>query len=293
MQGKLKLMLLVVFFALWAFPSISSAQPYCETCYWDYPTCEGVIHSRRCNIGCWCAAPSLTAYLDELHPGLFVQQQSGRLTVSGVVSGSPADELGIRAGDELVSVNGQRPSTPSCPADRWQAEDGREATHLVLRRANGEWNVAIPLVRLGSFLETAWIRTGLNQKLVEVREEHPSAFEGDQYMPYMIGIRWARRNNALLITSVLRGSPAYSTGLRSGDRIVAIDGVSVAVRDESPLSRLWGSEHRDQLELGVRRGEGRNTNMHKLVGKRLTEILRELIRSSDHSGADAAKAAGT
>ncbi|MEU2397222.1 S41 family peptidase [Streptomyces sp. NRRL F-5527] len=94
--------------------------------------------------------------------GLWARQRDGRIEVSKVVSGTPADEAGIRAGDRLRSVDGEK-------------VDGRPVTEVVsLLRGDRAGKSAGSTVRLGlergsrSWSETVR-RARLSRKAVTVR----------------------------------------------------------------------------------------------------------------------------
>lgn len=75
--------------------------------------------------------------------GVSVQPTEEGLRVTNVLANSPAQELGIRAGDLIVSVAGERPSSP-------EALDGEEGTEVTVkvRREDGEMDMTVQRRRI-------------------------------------------------------------------------------------------------------------------------------------------------
>jgi carboxyl-terminal processing protease len=66
--------------------------------------------------------------------GVFSRDVDGRSFVDGVLEGSPADRVGLKFGDEIVSVDGQ----PYSPIAVFRGKSGRTVDLAVRRSANGE-----------------------------------------------------------------------------------------------------------------------------------------------------------
>lgn len=117
-----------------------------------------------------------------------------------VRSGSAAAAAGLQAGDLIFSLD-------TVPTPTWR--DLSLATALVVDR-----RVKVEFRREGS----------LRSAEIEV--------PGDPRQPGLGDPGWAARHE-VVFEAVLRGSPAEAAGLRSGDRLVSIDGEEVAVVEQA------------------------------------------------------------
>jgi serine protease Do/serine protease DegQ len=122
--------------------------------------------------------------------------------VTGVVPGSSASRAGIKTGDIITSLNGAAVKGPS------------------------ELRNGIGMLRIGDKAELGVLRDGKTLKItaeVASREDAESAkasdmnkaFEGAEFAD-------ASEGGGVLVKSVQEGSPAALSGLRTGDRIVAV-----------------------------------------------------------------------
>jgi regulator of sigma E protease len=143
--------------------------------------------------------------------GLYITGVRGVAPVIGAVEiGSVAAAAGLEAGQEIVSVDGE--STPT-----------RQAVSMQL------------LKRLG---ETGVIRLGVRESDSEqVRESLAPVSEWlkDQEEPDLLGGLGVAFEMPVVeprIEEVMSGSAAETAGLRSGDRILSVDGSAVATWEE-------------------------------------------------------------
>jgi serine protease Do len=124
------------------------------------------------------------------------------LRVKSVYPNSPASRAGIRAGDQIVSVDGS-------------PIDSQEAFETVLStRGPGK-----PLKLV--------LRDKQGEHAVTVQGEAPPAGIGTQILRDEIGISVRPSNEGLRITVVDRDSLAAQAGLRSGDTLLGINGTAV------------------------------------------------------------------
>jgi C-terminal processing protease CtpA/Prc len=74
------------------------------------------------------------------HPGLQLESVDGRVRIAAVADESPAARAGIRAGDELVAIDGESVSDLDVVAVARRLEgDPGKALSLELRRGSREW----------------------------------------------------------------------------------------------------------------------------------------------------------
>ena len=96
---------------------------------------------------------SLRRPLQRLYPngvrypgiGLFTKESGGKLFVSGIIAGLPAEKAGLLVGDEIVDVDGK----PFAPVDSFRDKVGQSVTMHIRRVADG------PLLPIT--LRPAWI----------------------------------------------------------------------------------------------------------------------------------------
>ena len=73
----------------------------------------------------------------------------------------------------------------------------------------------------------------------------------ERYEPRRIGIEFKLKDQSLVITDVDRDSPAFRAGLKSGDRVMAVDGQSIGRWEDwrrVAANRLIGHNYRFEIE---------------------------------------------
>ncbi len=129
--------------------------------------------------------------------------------VSEVAANSAAAKVGIRAGDVVLKVNG---------------ETVKNTTQL--RSKLGVWLI-------GKSLTFDLLRDNVRfQQIVELERPGQGATEGARYNPNLAGAVLAESGNAVLLKSIEPNSPAALTGLRPGDRILAVNRQKITSLDE-------------------------------------------------------------
>ncbi|HXZ86360.1 MAG TPA: RIP metalloprotease RseP [Myxococcota bacterium] len=116
--------------------------------------------------------------------------------IGGVVPGSPADQAGLREGDRVTAVNGEKLWRWQDLEDKLQAPGPAQVTLGIERPGTAAIDVALPREKADG---GGWKDTGVSFRAPVARVAVPNA-----------------------------SSPAALAGLRTGDRIAAIDGVTVA-----------------------------------------------------------------
>jgi len=142
------------------------------------------------------------------------------------LAGTPAAVAGIRAGDEVIAVDGAEVS--SFQDLRWQLLklSGRDDIRLDVRTVEGR--DATRVVPLTSLEASDW--------------------EGS----FMQKLGLAADYGAPLVDETLAGKPGERAGLRRGDRIVAIDGVPV--RSPMDVSAATNAKPGAEVVFSVERG---------------------------------------
>lgn len=176
------------------------------------------------------------------------------LRIDQVTKGSPAEKAGLKVGDRLQAVNGV-----SLRADR--ADAGEEDYNGVLtRRLQRE----VQKTKAGESLELRVYSGGQSRtvrvtpaKASEVMESE-SGFSGTlmrrldsdrAVLGLQVGSTGSLRDTlGVFVSSVTRDGPAEKAGIVEGDRIAAINGVSLRVAKEDAEDRWMGSARVERLQ---------------------------------------------
>lgn len=168
--------------------------------------------------------------------------------IGQVVSGSIADQAGVKAGDELIRINGIR-------TRNWQ-----RATMAIIMHLGDKGRLLLTVKpAAGAKLENRV----LNLLTWTVDRRSPEFFRSLGILPYQPQIR-------PIIAKAIAGSPAAKGGLQSGDRIVALNGRPVthwasvvnAIRKRPnkviSVAIMRGRQHHTlQLKVGAVKRDGR------------------------------------
>ncbi len=171
-----------------------------------------------------------------------VSEAVGTTTVGHVVEGSPADVAGIKVGDTIRTVDGQR-------VDRFSGMK-RSIIWTVISSPNKD--IEIELDRPGAgHLKLTVVRP---EEAAEAKLEGSWLHQAWGYVSRRPPLRTI--GVAPMISPVVAGlrpnSPALAAGLKKGDRIVSIDGRSIRSSDEV-VNMPW--EAGKIYTLGVERGK--------------------------------------
>ncbi len=172
----------------------------------------------------------------QIAQGLGLDEARGAL-VTRVLAGSAAAAAGLRAGDVVTAINGQR-------------VDNAQALH------NFEG-----LQPVGRTVELDVRRDGKPLQLKATLKEQPRAVAGDALDPRLAGATFvdlpesARQAglNGVLVSEVARGSRAAQSGLANGDIVLAASSGEFV---DLASWRASFSPRPQQLVLRVRRGDG-------------------------------------
>jgi serine protease Do len=149
--------------------------------------------------------------------------------VSGVTEKGPAEKAGIKAGDVIISFNGQDVSSMRrLPRLVAESEVGAKTT-VTLWRKDGEKTVTVELGQL----ETAEAAQDKDKKSDEALQTEPAVISTD--IP-ALGLGLSALDDAardkyglpaattgVLVTQVTKGGPAAEKGLTEGDVVVEVD----------------------------------------------------------------------
>src|SRR2546426_2332924 len=264
---------------LYALPLFLLAPPAeaCITCHDLQVSCDAYKSSTfNCDAPYTCVcvrSAQNTRFETDLHPGFSTMQSNGKLIVSRVIPGSPAEHAGILADDIIVLINFNNPSSQSCEPRGWELSEGSKSVRLLVRRDGFDREMTIPLTPVNSLLSERWISEPSYSIL------RPATLRSGQRLndtpgPFLIGVRLAAAKNRLVVTAVLLGSPADRAGVRVGDTILTVDQKPAALLGARALDDLTSNDHRYTTQFRVQRGTLIQDAVLRAVG--VSEILRDL-----------------
>lgn len=198
----------------------------CDTCTLDFKAPIGYYGSNFCIPRNRCGnPPSREPFLKSESPGILPEQRAGKLLVRRVIYNSPAEYAGVQPGDEILSINGRLVGTGTCNAG-WSASD--HTSTIVLRRREHLIMLQIPSSPLFSMIRS--------ENLVASSTLAPPSF--DFSAPFIFGFRWKEQIGYIEVLQVLAGSPAEGAGLKSGGRIISLNGELLAAANAVDISEL-------------------------------------------------------
>lgn len=225
---------------------------------------------------CGVAGPETSrSYLDSVHPGLFARVEQTALTVTEVVPASPADEAGIVVGDQILTLNGDSP-THSCSVHQWPSKDDPNFADIVLAHRGARRHIQLSLVPVRELLAKGWSSQSIHAMPVSFRQP-----DSDD-KPWIFGLKWKRGSSSLEVTDVLRGSAAYRAGFAVGDKIIAVNGVTIQRADAQLLAPLLSADYPVHVRLAYLRGHSRR--QVELSSEGISTVLHAFAKTTPQSG---------
>jgi M6 family metalloprotease-like protein len=177
--------------------------------------------------------------------GVTVQRDSaGRLVVEDVQPESPAAKAGLKKGDFVLQIDGHAVTGPDVFRELLQTHGPDESVKLVLEREGKPIDVAATLSAASRPMKLSTARP-----------------------PYLgIELGEAKEGEGVKLERVIPGSPAESSGLKSGDRIMKLEGADFT-RPSKLDDLLSEKKPGDALTLTVRR-EGKDIDLKATLGER-------------------------
>ena len=155
----------------------------------------------------------------EISEALGIDRREGGL-ISEVKEGSPAAEAGVRRGDVVVSVNGEKIADAAALARKLALLEPGVPTEFVVLRDGGEKTYSIRLVehpdnqKSGEAEARRDVERGLGIEVSDIT----------QTLRNRLGVK---RSEGVVVVSVAPGSVASEKGIRVGDLVLEINGNSV------------------------------------------------------------------
>jgi serine protease Do len=174
-------------------------------------------HVRRPRIGA-----NLQAVSPELAEGLGLAQDWG-LIVSDLLPGGPADKAGLRTGDILLSVDGERvPALPAFQTALFRQQHGKPVTIVVIRGLQ-KMTLSVPVIEQSE---------GQYDDLTDLVNPDKSLVRGLGILGVEIDARISQmlpdlRVNSGVIVAARAADATVETGLKTGDVIHALNGAKI------------------------------------------------------------------
>lgn len=208
------------------------------------------------------------------------------LRIESVREGSPAAKAGLRAGDRLQSVNG-------IDLRAARADAGEEDYAGVLNR---RLQRAVQATAAGEAV-TLRVLSGGASREVRVVPMKASEFEGAGAMSWtaagpaadramlgltVVGTGSPRDTLGVFVQSVLRDGPAEKAGVVEGDRIAAINGISLRVAREDVEDEAVGAARADRLAREVAKFKaGDAAELTVITGGRSRTVRVTTVKAAD------------
>lgn len=154
----------------------------------------------------------------EITEALGTEGREGGL-ISEISKGSPADKAGLRRGDVIVSVNGEKIEDASALARKLALLEPGVRTEFGVIRDKARKTFRIKLIEHPD-----------NRKQVEAPDarnvERSLGIEASDITEAIRSRLRLGKSEGVVVTAVAAGSAAYEAGIRSGDVIMEINGIS-------------------------------------------------------------------
>ena len=177
------------------------------------------------------------------------------LMITSITRGSPAEKAGLEEGNRIAAINGV-----SLKVSAADVEDG-EMTNALTRRLVRELAKSKP----GDEVELKIYRDGRTQTIKVKTADSDDLFGRNENVRYTqadrdnrpalgfsLGNTGSKRDTlGVLVMSVSDSSPASHAGIEEGNRIAAINGVSLRVAREDAGDRYLGSSKVQRLQREI------------------------------------------
>ncbi|MEP6729393.1 MAG: PDZ domain-containing protein [bacterium] len=208
------------------------------------------------------------------------------LMVTSVTQGSPAEKAGIEEGNRIAAINGV-----SLRINAADVEDG-DMSNALTRRLTRELAKSKP----GDEVELRVYRDGRTQtmkiksadsdelfKKVSFTRTTKSDMENRPALGFSIGVTGSRRDTlGVLVMSVVDSSPASKAGIEEGNRIAAINGVSLRVSREDAGDRSLSSTKANRLQREISQLKpGDNVTLKVYSNGQFRDVAMKVARAGD------------
>ncbi|HEU4564458.1 MAG TPA: PDZ domain-containing protein [Gemmatimonadaceae bacterium] len=205
------------------------------------------------------------------------------LLVTGVTSGGPAEKAGIEEGNRIASINGTnlRLSKEDAGESDMMGIASRRLTRELGKVKPGD-EVELRVWADGKY-KTVKVKTSSREDLPGARRA--SREEMDDRAVVGLGLEGtgSRRDSlGILVTRVAEGGPAEKAGIVEGDRIAAINGVSLRVAPEDAGDEMIAGAKASRFSRELRRLEpGADVELRVWSGGQYKTVRVKAAKASD------------
>jgi serine protease Do len=198
---------------------------------------------------------------------LNLKEPSG-VEVSIVIPGAPAENVGIRQGDIILEVNGQKvEGTEQFQASIGAKVPGTKITLTIWRNGTRQ-NIAatlghpimpqLPFAALGPM-------SSEDMQALFAGDAWKVGFEGEPLTPQLATFFGASPGEGVLVRTVVEKSPADKAGLKAGDVVIKVNGIPVSRPGEIAgivrlLKKVTFTVIRNKKEIALNVEIARNNN---------------------------------
>lgn len=120
---------------------------------------------------------------------------------------------------------------------------------------------------------------GAIKGMFETLDPHSTYFSEEEFNEFMsditgeivgIGVQIEKKDDAITVVSPIEGTPAYNAGLKTGDKIVSVDGTDIIGYTADKAAMLIRGKEGTKVKIGVRRN-----GVTEII---YYELIRELIK---------------
>ena len=177
-----------------------------------------------------------TEYVKSYWFGARVKVGTTPLVITSVQAQSPAGKAGLKAGDDILEVNGKAPKSFIDFAELLAAGAASEVK-LSLKRGTGQKEIAVKLVPEKSVFNAGMIRDRLGLNLEELTPQVAAR--------YGVGA-----GDGFLVTGVEENSQAATAGLQRGMLVIGIDG-RLPTDVSAAAKLLYPKKKADRVQLDL------------------------------------------
>jgi S1-C subfamily serine protease len=208
------------------------------------------------------------------------------LMITSITKGSPAEKAGLEEGNRLASINGV-----SLRVNAADVEDS-EMSNALTRRLTRELSKSKPgdevelrVYREGR-MQTVKLKTADSDDLfkrVDWVRQTKSDIENRPALGFSIGSSGSRRDTlGVLVMSVADSSPASKAGIEEGNRIAAINGVSLRVSHDDAGDRYLGNSKAQRLQREISQLKpGENVTLKVYSNGQFRDVTLKVARAGD------------
>ena len=208
------------------------------------------------------------------------------LLITSVTAGSPAEKAGLEEGNRLAAINGTSLRTSAVDVEDGEMSGAltRRLTRELAKSKPGD-DVSLSVYRDGR-MQTMKVKTA-DSDVLFARGGAVSMTRSDRDDRAAIGIMLGRTGSrrdtlGVLVMGVTDSTPAARAGLEEGNRIAAINGVSLRVAREDAGDHWIGSTKAERLQRAIGALKpGENVTLKVYANGQFRDVTMKAARAGD------------